>query len=203
MGLGLLTKLWPFQVKRDSGIHMRVSILLQNALPSRLPHNIEQSFMCYTVGPYWLSCWIQQCVHDHTKLPVPTPATTVSLCSKSVSRSQLLLCFFLPPITQGASTTHIQHAASCFHPLAWNFPSLLTILLLISSCHQCIFRAHLQVTFSMLPHLISPQAGFCVGLLSPQAQHTNLQHTSVLSSPLSALTWHHFSPLHHQSQTQN
>ena len=24
-------------------------------LPSRLPHDIEQSFMCYTVGPCWLS----------------------------------------------------------------------------------------------------------------------------------------------------
>ena len=27
----------------------------QTALPSRLPHNIEQSSLCWTVGPYWLS----------------------------------------------------------------------------------------------------------------------------------------------------
>jgi len=26
-----------------------------NSLPSRLPHNIEQSSLCYTVGPCWLS----------------------------------------------------------------------------------------------------------------------------------------------------
>ena len=24
-------------------------------LPSRLPHNVEQSSLCYTVGPFWLS----------------------------------------------------------------------------------------------------------------------------------------------------
>ena len=30
-------------------------ILPQTPLPSRLPHKIEQSSLCYTVGPYWLS----------------------------------------------------------------------------------------------------------------------------------------------------
>ena len=32
-----------------------VSILPQAPLPYRLPHNIEQSSMRYTVGPCWLS----------------------------------------------------------------------------------------------------------------------------------------------------
>ena len=41
--------------QRDSAVHIQVSILPQTPLPSRLPHNIEQSSMCYTVGPYWLS----------------------------------------------------------------------------------------------------------------------------------------------------
>ena len=40
---------------RDSAIHIHVSILLQTPLPSRLPHNMEQSSMCYTVGPRQLS----------------------------------------------------------------------------------------------------------------------------------------------------
>ena len=31
-------------------MHMLASILLQTSLPSKLPHNIEQSSLCYTVG---------------------------------------------------------------------------------------------------------------------------------------------------------
>ena len=41
--------------QRDSAMHTHVSILPQTPLPSRLPHNIEQSSLCYTVGPSWLS----------------------------------------------------------------------------------------------------------------------------------------------------
>ena len=33
---------------RDSAIHIHVFILPQTPLPSRLPHNIEQSSLCYT-----------------------------------------------------------------------------------------------------------------------------------------------------------
>ena len=35
----------------DSAIHVHVSILPQTPLPSKLPYNIEQSTLCYTVGP--------------------------------------------------------------------------------------------------------------------------------------------------------
>ena len=41
--------------QRDSAIHIHVSTLPQTPLLSRLPHNIEHSSLCYTVGPYWLS----------------------------------------------------------------------------------------------------------------------------------------------------
>ena len=41
--------------QRDSAIYIHVSILPQTPLPSRLPHNIKQSFLCYTVGPCWLT----------------------------------------------------------------------------------------------------------------------------------------------------
>ena len=35
----------------DSAIHVHVSILPQTPLPSKLPYNIEQSTLCYTVRP--------------------------------------------------------------------------------------------------------------------------------------------------------
>ena len=41
--------------QRDSAIYIHVPILPQTPLPSRLPHNVEQSSICYTVGPCWLS----------------------------------------------------------------------------------------------------------------------------------------------------
>ena len=40
---------------RESAIHMHGSILPANSIPSRLPHNIKQSFLSYTVGLCWLS----------------------------------------------------------------------------------------------------------------------------------------------------
>ena len=39
----------------DSVIHINVSILFQILFPFRLLQNIEQSSLCYTVGPCWLS----------------------------------------------------------------------------------------------------------------------------------------------------
>ena len=39
----------------SSTIHIHASILLQTPFSSRLPHNIERSSLCYTVGPCWLS----------------------------------------------------------------------------------------------------------------------------------------------------
>ena len=38
----------------NSAIHIHVSNLSQTPLPSRLPHNIEQRTLHYTVGPCWL-----------------------------------------------------------------------------------------------------------------------------------------------------
>ena len=40
---------------RDSAIHLHGSTLPQTPLPSRLPQNIEQSSLCSSVGPCWLS----------------------------------------------------------------------------------------------------------------------------------------------------
>ena len=41
--------------QRDSAIHLYASILPRSLLPSRLPRTIEQSSLCYTVRPRWLS----------------------------------------------------------------------------------------------------------------------------------------------------
>ena len=85
--------------QRDSVIPVHVSILLQTSLPSRLPHNIEQSYLYYVVGPRWLSILNMQCVHVHSKLPnYPFPPSftpgTISWFSKSVSL--FLFCKYVP-----------------------------------------------------------------------------------------------------------
>ena len=41
--------------QRDPGMHVRVPILLQTPLPSRLPHDVDQGPLCYIAGPCWLS----------------------------------------------------------------------------------------------------------------------------------------------------
>ena len=41
--------------RRDSAIHIHVSILSQTPFPSRLPHNIEQTSLRCPVSPWWLS----------------------------------------------------------------------------------------------------------------------------------------------------
>ena len=41
--------------RRDSATHVHVSVLPETPLPSRLPHNMEQSSKGSTVDPHWLS----------------------------------------------------------------------------------------------------------------------------------------------------
>ena len=41
--------------QRDSATNTHVSFLPANPLLSRLPYKIEQSSLCYTVGPCWFS----------------------------------------------------------------------------------------------------------------------------------------------------
>ena len=56
----------------DAVIHLHASILPQTPLPSRLPHNIEQSCLCYTVCP----CW--SCIHLHFR--AGTQSSTMLTC---------------------------------------------------------------------------------------------------------------------------
>ena len=60
----------------DSIIHWHVSILFQNVFTFRLLHNIEQSFLCYTVGHCWFSILnFVVCVYQSQtpKLSLPPP----------------------------------------------------------------------------------------------------------------------------------
>ena len=70
--------------RKDSVIHIPVSILSQTPLPSRLPRNIEQSSLCYTAGPCWLPvlniavCTIPVCPSQTPQLSLPSPLPTPS-----------------------------------------------------------------------------------------------------------------------------
>ena len=73
----------------DSVIHVCVSILFQVLFPFYLVHDIEQSYLCYTVGSCWLSilnievcvCQSQTPVYPH---PLSLHLITISSFSKSV-----------------------------------------------------------------------------------------------------------------------
>ena len=75
---------------KDSAAHIHASILPQHSLPSRLSHNIEQSSLCYTVGPCWLFILnITVCTFKPILLTISSlhhsPLTTISSFSKFVS----------------------------------------------------------------------------------------------------------------------
>ena len=91
--------------QRDTAVHTLVSILLQTPLPFRLPHNIEQSSLCYSVGPCWLSILNTVYVHVDFKLPnYPFPQFSPYPVEQIISKVVLFLslshiycyCFLIP-----------------------------------------------------------------------------------------------------------
>ena len=79
----------PGRQQRDSAIHTHVSISPQTPLPSVLPDNIEQSSLCYTVSPFWLSVLNTVMCTSPSQIPnlSLSPAfllVTISSFSKSV-----------------------------------------------------------------------------------------------------------------------
>ena len=64
--------------QRDSAKHIHVSILPQTPLPSRLPHNTEQSFLCCTVGPCYNSVYMSIPNSLTTQFPPSFPLVTVN-----------------------------------------------------------------------------------------------------------------------------
>ena len=80
----------PWRFQKPDRTQRWTRLLLQTPLPPRLPHNIEQSSLCYTVGPCWLPILNISVCHVHSKLPnspFPTPFiwAIISSFSKSVS----------------------------------------------------------------------------------------------------------------------
>ena len=73
----------------DSAMHKHVSVLSQAPLPSRLPHKIEQSSLCYSVGPCWLSilniavCTCQSQTPNLFPISLPSSLITI-VCSLSI-----------------------------------------------------------------------------------------------------------------------
>ena len=72
----------------DSVMYIPVSIFFSNSFPIRLLQNIEQSSLCYTAGPCWLSvlniamctCQLQDNVHFQ-----PQPVMNAKMCVSSVN----------------------------------------------------------------------------------------------------------------------
>ena len=64
--------------QRDSVIHIRVSILFQILSPFRLLHNIEQSSLCYSIGPCWLFILNKaECVYQSHTPQLSYPPTSL------------------------------------------------------------------------------------------------------------------------------
>ena len=73
--------------QRDSAKCIHASILPQMPLPSRLPHDTEQSSLCYSVGPCWLSILNIESVY----LNIPNSITIPSLCPSPTGNQRFVL----------------------------------------------------------------------------------------------------------------
>ena len=71
----------------------------QTPLPSRAPHNTEQSSMCHTVVPCWLSILniaVCTCSSQTPKLPLsPYPLAAISLSTKSTTAFKNSFCLLI------------------------------------------------------------------------------------------------------------
>ena len=93
----------------DSVTHTHVSILFQLLFPFRLLHTIEQSSLCYTVGPCWLS--------------ILNIADTLYICPFQSPHLQILLILQNPPefYYRSSPTMVTPNIRSCF----CNLPDLI------------------------------------------------------------------------------
>jgi len=86
----------------DSVIHIHVSILFQIPFIFRLLHNIEQSFLCYAVGPCWLSilniCLLKSIQSSPTHLSLSHTILYCLLLRTSHSLWLFYLLILLSPI---------------------------------------------------------------------------------------------------------
>ena len=104
-------------------MHMHVSTLPQTPLPSRLPRNIEQSSICYTVGPCWLSVLntaICTCPFQANYVFPPSfPQTTIN---SSLSLFTIAKTWQQPkcPWQRKKDVVHIYNRILLSHEKEWN-----------------------------------------------------------------------------------
>ena len=73
-----------YEQSRDAATHIYVPIFPQTSLPYRLPHNIGQSSMCYTISPRWLPVLNSSVCMSIQTFYLSFPLATISSFSKSV-----------------------------------------------------------------------------------------------------------------------
>ena len=123
--------------QRDSVIH--VSILSQTSLPSRLPHNTEQSSLCYTVGPCWFSILNMAVCACQPKLPSPHPKGILSF--EHQSKKSLPTFRLDPTLHPTPSLTNTTTPSSCFHLENWSlYPQSRADLPALWSCRGLFGR---------------------------------------------------------------
>ena len=85
--------------QQSNSVHTHVSLLPQAPVPSRLPHNIEQSSLCYTAGPCWLpflNIAVCTCQPQTPCLSLPsTLPSLVTISSFAKSVSPFLFCKYV------------------------------------------------------------------------------------------------------------
>ena len=96
---------------RVSAIHIHVSVLPQTPLPSRLPDNIEQSSLGYTVGPCWLrACMLSHFSHIWLCGPMDCSMSESSVCEFLQTR---MLEWVAMPSSRGSSRPRDWTRVSC------------------------------------------------------------------------------------------
>ena len=133
----------------DSVIHIHVSILFQILFPFRLLHNIEQSSLCYTAGPCWLSiflkidlywsiiasqyrvsfyCTTKRISHMHTQVPIYPPSwaslpSSLSHPSRSSQSTELISLCYAAASHQPTILHSIVYIRQCYSHFAPASPS--------------------------------------------------------------------------------
>ena len=159
-----------------------------NSPPSRLPHNTEQSSLCYTAGPCWLSILnTAVCTSiPHYHFPLPFPSATISSFSKSVTlllfcKSICIISFQIPHIrdviwyfSSSVWLTHSVTLSRSIHVAANGIVSFFLVAEQYSGVCVCVFiyvyihtHIHVYIPYLLYPFLcqwtfrVLPCLGYC------------------------------------------
>jgi len=145
--------------QRNSAIPIHVSILPQTPLPSRLPHDIEQSSLCYTVGYCWLSisstavCTCQsQAPFLKLKLIYNVVLTSAIQQNDSIIHTYILLnIIFHYSLSQDTEYSSLCYTVRPCFIFCSSYLSMVLLISLSPSVH-CVHSPFIQGTFSFLLH---------------------------------------------------